>query len=106
MQQHLEEMLEEIKSGQAILLDVREIDEWEEGHLTTAKWVPLSTLRNYELPEGQEFDKSKKTYIHCRSGQRVQIAAPILEEIGFGDVIPLSEGFDELVDEGLDEVTS
>lgn len=103
MQNHLNEMLEEIKNGQAILFDVREIDEWEDGHLELAKWVPLSTLRNYELPENMEFDKSLKTYIHCRSGQRVQIAAPILEEIGFDQVIPLDEGFDELVDEGLSE---
>lgn len=106
MQEHLKEMLEEVNSGKAVLFDVREIDEWEEGHLTLAKWVPLSTLRNYELPEGMEFDKSVKTYLHCRSGQRVQMAAPILEEIGFDDVIPLSEGFDELVDEGLQEAES
>lgn len=103
MQDHIKEMIEEVKSGSAVLFDIREIDEWEDGHLTTSSLVPLSTLRNYELPEDMTFDKSKKTYIHCRSGQRVQMAAPILEEIGFSNVIALSEGFDELVDEGLEE---
>ena len=61
----------------------------------------LPILRDYEAPEG--LDHSKKTYIHCRSGQRVQVAAPLLEEIGFSDVTALDEGFMELADEGFEE---
>ncbi len=101
MQNHLKTMLEEVQSGKAQLYDIREEGEWNEGHLKIAKLIPLSTLREYEVPKGE--DSAKKTYLHCRSGQRVQMAAPILEEIGFTEVIPLSEGFQELSDEGFEE---
>ena len=43
-----------------------------------------------------------KTYLHCRSGQRVHMAAPLLEDLGIGEVIPLDEGFVELVTEGFE----
>ena len=101
MSAHLEQLKEELANGSAQLLDVREQEEWEEGHLTQATLVPLSQLKEFEEPENIPSDK--KTYIHCRSGGRVQIAAPILEDMGFSEVIPLDEGFAELVSEGFEE---
>jgi rhodanese-related sulfurtransferase len=102
MSAHLLQLKQELVSGTAQLLDVRELDEWNEGHLTEAKLVPLSDLKEFKEPEG--YDMNKKTYLHCRSGGRVQIAAPILEDMGFTEVIPLDEGFAELVSEGFVEV--
>lgn len=102
MPAHIQTMLEEIKNGTAQLLDVREQDEWDAGHLKLAKLVPLSGLRVMEEPE-EEISRELKTYIHCRSGARVQVAAPILNDLGFDDVIPLSEGFAELVTLGLEQ---
>ena len=101
MQDHLKNMLNEIQSGTAQLLDVREQGEWDMGHLKLAVLAPLSELSEEKLPEG--LDLAKRTYLHCRSGQRVRSAAPILEDMGFADVIPLHEGFDELVEEGFAE---
>jgi rhodanese-related sulfurtransferase len=101
MKAHLQQMLEEISRGEAQLLDVREQDEWEAGHLKITKLVPLSGLRMMEEPDSS-ISRSKKTYIHCRSGQRVLSAAPILEDLGFQEVIPLAEGFSELASEGLE----
>ena len=97
----LDDIKAEINNGAAQLFDVREADEWAAGHLIKAVHVPLSGLKNDVVPEG--LDKSKKTYLHCRSGARVQVAAPILEDLGFDEVEPLAEGFDELVDEGFDQ---
>ncbi len=100
MLDHLQEMLNEIKAGTAQLFDVREQNEWDLGHLKLASLVPLTQLNEGALPD--QHDTGKKTYLHCRSGVRVQMAAPLLQDLGFQEVIPLSEGYDELVQEGLE----
>lgn len=97
----IDEVREEIEAGTAQLLDVREQNEWDMGHLSDAKLVPLSQLQHGIEPT--DFDQSKKTYLHCRSGQRVYAAAPILKAMGFEDVTPLDEGFEELVANGVFE---
>ncbi|GAB3674841.1 rhodanese-like domain-containing protein [Angustibacter aerolatus] len=50
----------------AVLLDVREDDEWEAGHVEGATHVPLGEVpgRLAELPEGDPL------YVVCRSGNR------------------------------------
>ncbi len=99
MDKRLEALVNHVTEGKAQLLDVREPDEWNMGHLALAKLVPLSDLQAGVEPSG--FDKTIPTYLHCRSGVRVHSAAPILESMGFEKVIPLSEGFQELVSEGV-----
>jgi len=101
MSYDLSKIEEEVKAGTAKLLDVREQDEWDAGHLKNAELLQLSLIQNGEIPES--LDKSLKTYLHCRSGQRVHMAAPLLTQEGFSEVIPLSEGFDSLVEEGYEE---
>lgn len=101
MSYDLDTIKKELASGDAQLFDVREQEEWDAGHLKDAALVPLSSLN-----EGAclvDLDKSKKVYLHCRSGQRVLSAAPILEDLGFDSVTPLGEGFDALVSEGFEE---
>jgi len=95
----LEDVKEELKMGTAQLLDVREEFEWDYGHLQQAKLAPLSRLREGIAPDS--LDKNLKTYIHCKSGNRVYEAGPLLEDLGFTEVIKLNEGFQELVVEGF-----
>jgi rhodanese-related sulfurtransferase len=97
---HLDIMRQELAAGEAQLLDVREFNEWQAGHLKGAIFAPLSQLEAFQEPDDAEMDK--KTYIHCRSGGRVRMAKPLLEEMGFENVISLSEGFDQLVFEGFE----
>jgi rhodanese-related sulfurtransferase len=99
MDYDLDEMKEAVESGRAQLLDVREEEEWEMGHLEVANFVPLSSLNEGECPEG--LDKTMTTYIHCRSGKRVLQAAPLLTKMGFKKIIPLEEGFEALLGEGF-----
>lgn len=99
MSYDLDDIKDQLEDGDAQLFDVREQDEWDAGHLTQASLVPLSSLSEGMEPEG--FDKSKKTYLHCRSGKRVMTAAPLLESMGFSDVVPLDEGFEALMAEGF-----
>ena len=98
--EHIETLKQELADGSAQLLDVREFNEWQAGHLKQALFAPLSQLEGFQEPDDAEMDV--KTYIHCRSGRRVLSAKPILEEMGFEEVIALSEGFDELVSLGFE----
>ena len=63
----------------AWLLDVREIDEWEAGHVPEATHIPLGQLgaRTDELPVDQQI------YVICRSGVRSARAAQALNGAGW-----------------------
>lgn len=92
-----------LRDQKAVLLDVRDRDEWEEGHLADAKLLPLSQLRK---PNGEELLKSvpkdKIVYTHCAVGRRALDAGRILKSKGY-DVRPLSAGFDDLLKNGFEK---
>jgi rhodanese-related sulfurtransferase len=88
-----------LADGSALLVDVREGNEWDAGHLLGAVNVPLSELR---AGRGHETLPTDRTlYLHCQSGRRVLPAADILVSLGFQDVRALPWGFPELVRRGL-----
>lgn len=104
---HTNDSLETIKAAidddSAILIDVREQDEWDAGHLTSAKLVPLSDLREPADREriAAELPRDKTIYCHCKSGGRVLMAKTVLDELGF-DIQAMREGFDHLVQAGFE----
>jgi len=93
-----------VTSGKAILLDVREKAEWDNGHLKDAKLMPTSELTS---TKGESFlklgiDKKKVVYTHCALGIRALRMANLLKEKGY-DVRALKPGFDDLVEAGFPE---
>jgi len=101
--------LEQVKAAMAkkdaLLVDVREQKEWDEGHIDGALLVPLSWLR--EESKSDSFGKrleeklpKKILYIHCRSGGRARTAAGMLCKQGY-DARPLKAGFDDLRQAGF-----
>ncbi|NNG38309.1 rhodanese-like domain-containing protein [Flexivirga sp. ID2601S] len=74
----------------AVLLDVREQDEWDAGHAPTAVHIPLGDLpaRLGELPEA---DEAHPLPIVCRSGGRSGRAVAWLAQQGF-DVVNVEGG--------------
>lgn len=77
----------EVEARTLNLIDVREADEFAEGHLPGAINLPLSDfLERYE-----ELDKDKPYYIICRSGARSAQACAFLEEEGY-DVTNVAGG--------------
>ena len=79
----------ELVENNAYILDVREVDEYEEGHINNVKFIPLSELRDrYE-----EIPKDVPVYIHCRSGQRSYNAVLMLKSKGYDEVFNISGGF-------------
>lgn len=88
----------------AILLDVREQNEWNEGHLKDARFVPLSKLRKEADLELllKELPRDKPIYAHCKAGGRCLQAAEILQKKGF-DVRPLKQGYQDLLEAGFEK---
>ena len=70
------------------MLDVRDADEWEEGHIPGSVHVPYAELvdRLAELPEDRPIAAV------CSGGKRSGLAASILQREGFDDVIHVGEG--------------
>lgn len=71
-----------------IVLDVREPDEFAEGHIPSAQNKPLSVLQQDDL---NELSKDEKYIIICRSGNRSQTASEILFNEGY-EVVNVSAG--------------
>ncbi|HMA35205.1 MAG TPA: rhodanese-like domain-containing protein [Chloroflexia bacterium] len=67
-----------LDAGEVAVLDVREPDEWDEGHIPGAHWIPLGELedRFAELDPGQEW------VCVCHLGQRSAMAAELLQQEG------------------------
>jgi rhodanese-related sulfurtransferase len=107
---HTKDSLDTVKAAlakkEAVLVDVREKSEWDQGHLEGALFVPLSWLKaesktdKFAEEAAEKLPAKKVIYLHCRSGGRVLPAAGILKKAGY-DVRPLKAGFDDLKDAGF-----
>lgn len=108
MAQHTTDTLDHVKENlskkTAVLIDVREQDEWSAGHLKAASLVPLSELKAgiAEADLAMRVPKDKVIYCHCRSGGRVIPASEILMKLGY-DVRPLKSGYQDLVNSGFEK---
>jgi rhodanese-related sulfurtransferase len=71
----------------AVLLDVREADEWDAGHAPEATWIPLGEIpaRVSELP------RDASIVAICRSGARSRAVAEALVGAGY-DVVNVDGG--------------
>jgi len=85
-----------------LLVDVREPDEWEEGHIPGAIHVPRGWLE--ARIEGLVPDKSRPLLVYCSGGSRSAFAAKALGEMGYEDVVNLAGGFTDWKRNGF-EVT-
>ncbi len=77
-----------LKSGKAVLIDVREPDEWIKEHVPEAHLIPLSGFNPDDFPR----DHDKIAVFHCRSGGRTEAAAPQILRTGFREVYQLEGG--------------
>ncbi|MFO0867381.1 MAG: rhodanese-like domain-containing protein [Pirellulales bacterium] len=92
-----------LAAKKAVLLDVRERGEWDEGHLLGATLLPVTKIREGADPKATLPDAAKPgmiIYCHCRAGRRAADAAEILRKKGY-DARPLKEGFEDLLKAGF-----
>jgi molybdopterin/thiamine biosynthesis adenylyltransferase/rhodanese-related sulfurtransferase len=83
------------------VIDVRETEEWEQGHLPGAKHVPRGHLES--RIEGAAPDRKQKVILYCASGNRSALAAKTLrDELGYEDVASMTGGFTLWKDRGYD----
>ncbi|MFZ4712665.1 MAG: rhodanese-like domain-containing protein [Bacteriovoracaceae bacterium] len=72
-----------------VLIDVREADEWDQGHIHGAIFIPLS---NFAEACKKLNEKNADIVIQCRSGARSFRAAQYLESLGFTNLTNLQDG--------------
>jgi len=80
-----------IDGGDPVVVDVREQDEWDEGHIPGAVHIPRGHLES--RIERAAPDPSRRVLLYCSAGNRSAFAAKTLEEMGFEDVASLAGGF-------------
>jgi sulfur-carrier protein adenylyltransferase/sulfurtransferase len=82
---------ERIESGEPVVVDVREQDEWDEGHIPGAVHLPRGHLES--RIERLAPDRSRPVVVYCSAGNRSAFAAKTLGELGYEDVASLAGGF-------------
>jgi len=91
---------EQLRADGATVLDVREADEFEQGAIPGAVFIPRGHLEGQI--EGRIGDKDTKIVVHCAGGVRSAFAAKTLNELGYTDVASMAGGFNKWKDEGRD----
>jgi rhodanese-related sulfurtransferase len=82
----IEDLAREIENG-SYVLDVRENDEWAEGHVPTAHHIPLGELE----ARIDEVEDGGRVFVICRSGVRSLKGADILFNNGL-DAVSVAGG--------------
>src|SRR5213595_2239441 len=79
------------KSGEAVIVDVREKDEWEEADIPGAIHMSRSSI---ELDIEEKVPDTNATIItHCGGGGRSALAAESLQKMGYKNVRSMAGGF-------------
>ena len=76
----------EVKNGNATLLDVRSPQEFKAGHFANATNLDVEEISTGNFPEKP---KDSKIYLYCRSGNRSAQATAMLKEAGFTNITDL-----------------
>lgn len=94
------------KNPQTLVLDVREPNEWAEGHIPGALHVPRGMLEakadlEYANREPRLADRSQPIVVHCASGARSALAADVMQAMGFTNVQSMAGGIVAWKEKGL-----
>src|SRR6202040_2137250 len=95
----IEEARRMLEQPGTVLIDVRESDEWRQGHIPQAIAIPRGFL---ELRVEEKVPDHKAPIIlQCASGTRSLLAARTLREMGYENLYNLTGGFNAWKDRGL-----
>jgi molybdopterin/thiamine biosynthesis adenylyltransferase/rhodanese-related sulfurtransferase len=98
------EAAQEIEGGDVVLIDTREPHEFQEARIEGGKLVPPGLIAD-EIA-GAAPDKSARTILYCRSGNRSYKAAEHLEALGYADVASMAGGILAWQEQGLPVVAT
>lgn len=80
-----QEAKERMDAGGVLVLDVREQDEYDDGHIPGAVLLPLGTIDETSAAETIG-EKDAEVLVYCRSGNRSKQAAAKLAKLGYTNV--------------------
>lgn len=80
-----EEAKEMMDNQEVIILDVREQDEYDGGHIPGAVLLPVGTI-NEETAAGVIPEKDATVLVYCRSGNRSKTASTVLADLGYTNI--------------------
>ncbi|WP_243057297.1 MBL fold metallo-hydrolase [Nocardioides sp. SR21] len=88
-----------LEAGPTVVVDVRQRDEYDAGHLPGAVHLPVqdADVRGHELPAGE-------LWIHCRSGYRAGVAASVLHRLG-RSVVHVDDAWDRVAELAIPTTT-
>lgn len=81
----------QVDDGSALILDIREADEYEQGHLPGAVWIPRGLLEM--RIEAAAPDHGRSILVYCAGGTRSILGAHSLSLLGYRSVASLAGGF-------------
>lgn len=99
-----QELVRLVNKDNAVVLDVRERSEFEEGHIVDAVNIPYGSLES-RIDELAKY-KEKPLVIACKMGQHSGAAGTLLQKNGFTNVVRLSGGYSEWRGQNLPVVKS
>ena len=88
------EVAEKTLSNTDVLIDIREADEFQAGHLAGALLIPRGILE-FKLSNSPELTaRDLKIMLYCKTSGRAALAALSLKEMGYLNVTSIAGGFD------------
>lgn len=99
----LSTVMQNVAEKKAVLVDVREKNEWDQGHLRGSILFPSSLLRDLDAAKaGEKLPKDKILYTFCAAGIRSLVVGERLHDLGY-EVRPLEPGYRQLVEAGFEK---
>lgn len=82
-----------IKEKELVILDVREQNEYQLGHLENSIFLPRGKVKAEVETVLAGVDKESKVLIYCASGNRSALAGYVMQELGYSNVVSLIGGY-------------
>jgi glyoxylase-like metal-dependent hydrolase (beta-lactamase superfamily II)/rhodanese-related sulfurtransferase len=82
-----------IQSKDVVILDVREQNEYDLGHIKNSIFLPRGKVKSEVESVLSTTDKDTQILIYCASGNRSALAGLIMQELGYTNVVSLSGGY-------------
>ena len=84
-----------------LVLDVREPEEFQQGHLPSATNIPRGMLEFRMSQDPLLMERQRNILLYCKTSGRAALAANSLKQLGFSNVQSIAGGFDAWCAAGL-----
>lgn len=85
-----QQVVQLINNNDSLILDVRDNNEFQQGHIANSLHIPMSEVKN-RLSELEKF-KNSQVIVSCRSGHRSARICTLLKKMGFKNIFNLRGG--------------